>query len=180
MSAPPSAADRVEQGAPRTWAERLAGLAGAAQSLIATRLEIFQAELEVKTRDLGKGLAGFFVAAAFGFGAMLLLAALLAAALAKLFGSVVLGILAAMLLYAAGAAAAGYFGWKALSQVKPTEFPATSRELARDADAISAALMQDADPEEGPEDPYVPTPSGDVDSEIDVRDLEARLREGAE
>ena len=171
--------DPEEEAPARSWADRLAGLAEAAQSLIATRLEIFREELAVKSIHFGKGLAGIVLASAFAFGATLLFAALLAAILAKLFGSVVLGILVAMLLYIAVAGGAGYFAYKSLSQVRPTEFPATSRELSRDVEAIGAALMQDPDPEEGPDDDF-DQDSRPLASEGDVRDLEARLREGAE
>src|SRR5262245_6406209 len=159
-----SSLDPDEETPARSWGERLASLAETAQSLVATRLEIFQEELAVKSRDLGKGLAGVAVASAFAFGATLLLAALLAALLAKLFGSAVLGILVAMLLYLAVAGGAGYFAYKAFSQVRPTEFPATSRELARDVDAIGAALMQDPDPEEGPAEDFEESASGRPES----------------
>jgi uncharacterized membrane protein YqjE len=177
----PSAGDGFETGPGRRWSDRLLQIVEAAQSLVATRLAIFEEEAGAKARLVGKGLAFLSVAAAFAFGATLLLAALLAALLAQLFGNVALGILGAGVLYAAGAAAAGYVAWKALSEVKPTEFPATSRELARDADAIRAALAQDPDPEEGPS-PDDDSPEDDVagDSEGEIRDLEARLRAGME
>ena len=162
------------------WSERLAGLADTIQSLVATRLEIFEAEAGAKARLFGKGLAGAAVAAAFAFGATLLLAALLAAVLAQLFGNAALGILGAMVVYLAVAAGAGYWAWKSFSRVEPTEFPATRRELARDAEAIRAALAQEPDPEEGPS-PEDDSPDENLsDSEGDVRDLEARLRAGVE
>jgi hypothetical protein len=173
-----SSPDGAGAEAGRTWRDRIAAVLDSAQSLIATRLEIFQAELGAKARLLGKGLAATAAAAALGFGAMLLFAALLAALLAQLFDNVALGILAAMVLYLAGAAGAGYFAWKALSRVEPGEFPATSRELARDVDAIRAALAREPDPEEGP-DRDDGQDAEDAD-EGDVRDLEARLRAGAE
>jgi hypothetical protein len=177
----PSAGDGFEEDNGRRWSDRFAGVIAAAQSLVATRLAIFEEEVGVKSRLFGKGLAAAAVAAAFGFGAMLLLAALLAALLAQLFGNVALGILGAGILYAAGAGVGGYFAWKALSEVRPTEFPATSRELARDVDAIRAALARDPDPEEGPSpDDVSPDDDGGVDSEGEIRDLEARLRAGAE
>ncbi len=109
-------------------------------------------------------------------GVLLLFAALLAAVLAKLFGSVALGILAAMLLYAAGVAVAGRIAWKALSAVRPNEFPATGRELERDWEAIRDSLAVEAegdfDDEGGPAD--------DEPDEGDVEDLEARLRGGTD
>jgi uncharacterized membrane protein YqjE len=163
----------------RRWSDRLAQLADSAASLVATRLAIFEEELGVKTRLFGKGLAGAGIAAAFALGATFLFAALLAALLAQLFGNVALGILAAMAIYLAVAGAAGYWAWKSFSQVHPTEFPATRRELARDADAVRAALAQDPDPEEGPS-PGASDEEGVEDAEGEVQDLEARLRAGAE
>ena len=172
----------TDEGPPvRSWGERIAGLADTVQGLLATRLAIFQAELDEKARHFGKGLVGVGLATAFGFGATLLFAALLAAMFAALFGSAVLGILAAMVLYLAFAAGAGWFAWKSLSRVEPSRFPATARELSLDAQAIRAALARDPDPEESFE------PGGSPDegrlsgeSEGDVRDLEARLRGGVE
>ncbi len=177
----PSAGNGFETGPGRRWSDRLFQIVEAAQSLVATRLAIFEEEAGVKARLFGKGLAGASVAAAFAFGATLLLAALLAALLAQLFGNAALGILGAMVIYLAVAGGAGYWAWKSFSQVKPTEFPATSRELARDADAIRAALAQDPDPEEGPSpDEDSPEDDGPDGSEGEVQDLEARLRAGME
>jgi uncharacterized membrane protein YqjE len=181
----PSAGNGFEEGPARRWGARLAGLASTAQSLFATRLEIFEAEAGVKARLFGKGLAGAAIAAAFAFGATLLLAALLAAVLAQVFGNAALGILGAMVIYLGVAGGAGWWAWKSFSQVKPTEFPATKSELARDVDAIRAALAQDPHPDEGPSpddaspDDERPDDRGE-DPEVDVRDLEARLRAGAE
>jgi uncharacterized membrane protein YqjE len=183
----PPAGNGPEEGPARRWGERLADLTATAQSLIATRLSIFEVEAGVKARFFGKGLAGAAIAAAFAFGATLLLAALLAAVLAQVFGNAALGILGAMVIYLAVAGGAGWWAWKSFSQVKPTEFPATRGELARDMDAIRAALGQDPHPDEGPspEDVYPdddrsPDDGGGGDSEGEVRDLEARLRAGAE
>jgi hypothetical protein len=177
----PSAADDIEEAPGRGWRERLAALAGSAQSLVATRLAIFEEEFNAKAFLFGKGLAFAAVAAAFGLGATLMLAALLGALLAQLFGNVALGILGALVIYAAVAVGAGYFAWKSFSEVKPKEFPATSRELTRDVEAIRAALAQDPDPEDGLEsDEPLPYARGGDESEGDVSDLEARLREGAE
>jgi uncharacterized membrane protein YqjE len=178
----PPAGDGFEEGATRRWSERFADLTATAQSLVATRLAIFEEEAGVKARLFGKALAGAVLAAAFAFGATLLFAALLAALLAQIFGNAALGILGAMVIYLAVAGAAGWWAWTSFSKVKPTEFPATRSELARDMDAIRAALARDPDPEEGP------APDDDSgndddragDPEGDVRDLEARLRAGAE
>jgi len=155
----------------RSWRERLAEAAAAGRVLIATRLEIFQEEAATKAVFAAKGLVGFVIAAAFGVGALLLAAALLAAVLAKLTNSVVLGILLAVVLYGAGAGVAAWLGWKSISKVKPFEFPAVSAEIARDAAAISEAL---APPE--PIEHVGPIPGDDAA----VADLEERLRRGSE
>jgi Putative Actinobacterial Holin-X, holin superfamily III len=155
----------------RSWRERLANVAAAGRTLVATRLEIFEEEVAAKALFAAKGFAGFLVAATLAIGALLLAAALLAAVLAKLTHSVVLGILLAVVLYGAGAAVAGWLGWKSMSKVRPFEFPAVSGEIARDLAAISEAL---APPE--PWDEAAPS-SGDV---ADVADLEERLRRGSE
>ena len=180
----PPAGDGVEEGPPgRGWGQRLADLLATAQSLVTTRLEIFEAEAQVKGRFFGKGLAGAVIAAAFTFAATLLLAALLAAVLAQIFGNAALGILGAMVIYLAVAVGAGWWAWKNFAQVKPTEFPATRSELARDLDAVRAALAQDPGPEEGPgpQDDSPDEDSGGAEgSEGAVRDLEARLRVGGE
>jgi uncharacterized membrane protein YqjE len=169
-------------GAPvRSWGDRIAGMADAVQGLLATRIAIFQAELDEKARHFGRGLVGVALATALGFGATLLFAALLAAMLSALFGSAVLGILAAMVLYLAGAAGAGWFAWKSLARVEPSRFPATARELSLDAEAIRAALARD--PEPGMDLNHDDSPDEGRfggDSEGDVSDLEARLRAGAE
>ena len=154
-----------------TWRERLARLLHSAEALLSTRLQIFREEAAQKASWAGKGLVGVGIAAAFGFGAMLLLAALLAALFAQLFGNVVLGILAATVLYAAGAAIAGQYGWKALTKVEPTKFPATSEELSRDWSAISAALSAEVEAAAGDE-----PPEEEGIGEREVEQLERRLR----
>jgi Putative Actinobacterial Holin-X, holin superfamily III len=155
----------------RSWRARVAEAAATGRTLIATRFEIFQEEAAAKALFAAKGLAGFLVAATLAVGALLLAAALLAAVLANLTHSVVLGILLAFVLYGAGAAVAGWLAWKSMSKVRPFEFPAVSAEIARDVAAISEAL-------EPPEswDETAPA-SGD---EVDVADLEERLRRGSE
>jgi len=163
-----------EEEEERTWRDRAARVAHSARALVATRLAILREELDAKADLFGKGLGAVAAAAALGVGALLLFAALLSAVLSQLFHNVALGILAAMLIYAAGAAVAGRIGWKALSRVQPTEFPATRRELARDFDTISAALAPEPEPEDEPP-PQDPPPD-----EGEVEDLEARLRAGAE
>lgn len=156
-----------------SWGERLAAVAGAWRALAQTRLAIFREEFAEKATFAGRGLGAILLAGALGVGALLLLAALLAAVLAKLFGSAVLGILGAMVLYGAGAAGAGWFGWKSLSRVRPLEFPAVSEELSRDWKAVSASLSE----EEEPAAPGAVRRSG---TEEDVEDLEQRFRAGEE
>jgi hypothetical protein len=77
--------------------------------------------------------------------------------------------------YAAGTAAAGWFGWKALTRVKPTEFPATTEELSEDWNAVRAALTAEVEPDEG-----APGAGDQVIEERDVQALEQRLRVGSE
>jgi Putative Actinobacterial Holin-X, holin superfamily III len=167
-------ADLPEEEEARTWADRATGLAASAQALLSTRLAIFREEISVKAALVGRGLAATALAVALGVGALLLLAALLAAIFANLFGSVSLGILAATLIYAAGAGFAGLFAWKALSRVRPDEFPATGRELERDWQAIRDALAAE------PEDEATAEASGPEPDEAEVEHLEARLRGGGD
>jgi len=155
----------------RSWRERLAEAAAAGRALIATRLEIFQEEAAAKAVFAAKGLAGFVIAASLAFGAILLAAALIAAVLAQLTHSYVIGILLAVVLFGGGAGVAAWLGWKSMSKVKPFEFPAVSAEIARDAAAISEAL---APPE--PVEDVGPVPGDDAA----VADLEERLRRGTE
>jgi hypothetical protein len=167
-------ANLPEEEEERNWGDRAARVAGAARALGATRLAILREELDAKAGLFAKGLGAVAAAAALGVGVLLLFAALLSAVLSQLFHNVALGILATMLIYAAGATVAGRIGWKALARVQPTEFPATGRELARDFDTISAALAPEPEPEDEPP-PQDPPPD-----EGEVEDLEARLRAGAE
>ena len=154
-----------------TWRDRLSRAWNAAEALLSTRLQIFREEAAEKASWAGKGLVGLGIAAALGFSATLLLAAFLAALFAQLFDNVVLGILAATVLYAAGTAIAGMVGLKALKKVQPTKFPATSEELSRDWSAISAALSEDVgEVVEG----ELPEEAGVGDHE--VAQLERRLR----
>jgi hypothetical protein len=155
----------------RSWRERLGEAAAAARTLVATRLEIFQEEAAAKAVFAAKGLAGFVIAASLAFGAILLAAALIAAILAQVTHSYVIGILLAVVLFGAGAGVAAWLGWKSMSKVKPFEFPAVSAEIARDAAAISDAL---APPE--PIEDLTPIPGDDAA----VAALEDRLRRGSE
>jgi hypothetical protein len=159
------------EDAERSWRERLAEVAAAFRTLVATRLAIFQEEASAKAVFAAKGLAGFVVAAALAVGSLLLAAALLAAVLIQLTKSLIWGILIAVVLYGVGAAVAAWLGWKAMSKVRPFEFPAMSAEIARDAAAISDALTPPEAWEEAA------PPSGD---DAEVADLEDRLRRGSE
>jgi len=141
---------------------------------------MFQEELAEKGTLFGKALASLLVAILFGTLAGLLLTALLAAVFARIFGSPILGILATLVLYAGVAAAAGFFGVRQMSRVRPLDFPATRREIDRDLDAVkrAAGVGEKPDGEKGPgpgayEQP-VPARAGETPEEI-----EARLRESA-
>jgi uncharacterized membrane protein YqjE len=171
--------DQVEVGEmeDRGWADRLSDVAAQAGDLLKTRFEIFREEAAEKAEHAARGAAGMAIAIGLAAGAILLLAALLVAVLAKLFGSLILGVLGAFVLFAGGAA---LFGWRAsvsLGRVRPGEFPATRAELLRDAEAIREALSI------GVSDDDEPGPGGsapDSRGEGEVEDLEARVRAGAE
>jgi predicted lipid-binding transport protein (Tim44 family) len=157
----------------RSLRDRVASAARAAATLARTRLEIFGEEFSVKAGFAGKGLAAGVLAGALGIGVVLLLAALIAAIFTAIFHSLILGILAAMLLYAIGAGLLGWMAWTMLSKVRPSEFPATQAELSKDLAAVRSALRS----EEGL------AAAADAVEEPDssqVEDLERRLRAGAE
>ncbi len=169
--------DRAElpgEDAERGWRERIGEVAAAAQSLLATRVAIFQEEAAAKAELAARGIAAVLAAAALAIGALLLFAALLAAVFARLFGSVVFGILAAVVLYAGGAAAAAWFAWKSLSRVRPLEFPALAAELSRDWDAVAASLSDEVEAGGGGGEP-----DSAGEAEV-VEDLEERFRAGSE
>lgn len=154
-----------------TWRDRLARAWHAAEALLSTRLQIFREEASEKASWAGKGLVGLGIAAAFGFGATLLLAAVFAALFAQLLGNLVLGILAATVLYALVTAICAMAGLKALKKVQLTKFPAMSEELSRDWEAISGALAAETG-ELGDE----VAPVEAVIGEREVEQLERRLR----
>lgn len=156
----------------RGWRDYLADVAEAASRVLSTRLAIFREELSVKAVLVARGLAFAVAAAAMLVGTLLLAAALLAAIFAKLFGSVILGILATVVLYAVGAGAAAWAGIKALGRAKPFEFPATAEELSRDKAALAAALA--------PVEPLETGEAGDAARGVLIEDLEERFREGSE
>jgi hypothetical protein len=153
----------------RGWRERFGQVTAAGRPLLATRLEILREELAGKAAFAVRGIAGAVVAAALGIGTLLLFAALLAALLAGLLKSWVLGILVAVILYAAGAAAAAWVAFRALTQVRPLEFPAVTGELARDWQAVAASLSPEPEPD-----------AEDDGAGEPIDDIEERFRRGAE
>ena len=160
------------------WRERIWDVGSAARRLFATRVAIFQEELAEKGGLLGKALGALFVALLFATLAGLLLTALLAAVFAKLLGSAVLGILVTLVLYLAVAAAAGVFGAKRMSRLRPFEFPATGREIDRDLEAVRRAAgihePEAADDAALPI-PVPPVPGADTTDD----DFETRFRHGS-
>jgi uncharacterized membrane protein YqjE len=160
------------------WGERIAEVADTWSALAHTRLAILREELAEKRSFFLKGTIAFAVAVGLAAGALLLLAAFLAAVLAGLFGSVTLGILGALVLYAAGAGLAGWMGGKAISRVRPFQFPVAGEELSRDWRALRAAWSRDGAPGEVCE-PAVRV-EGPRTREAALEDLEERFRAGAE
>jgi len=158
----------------RGWKSRLRAVSAAGRTLLATRLAIFQEEASAKAVLAAKGAAAIAAGAVLGVGALLLGAALLAAVLARLTNSVVLGILLAVVLYGAGAAAAAWLGVRWLSRVRPLEFPVASAELSRDFEAIAAALAPPVEPL--PEEGEIPT----EEDAAAAREFEDRFRRGSE
>jgi hypothetical protein len=157
----------------RGWRDRLGEVVAAGRTLLATRLAILREELSGKAAFAVRGLVAVAIAAALGVGALLLLAALLAAVLAGLFKSVVLGLLGAVIVYGAGAVVAARLAWQALTRVRPLEFPAVAEELARDWQAVEASLSPESGPEAGRE-------REDDGPEESIDDIEERFRAGAE
>jgi uncharacterized membrane protein YqjE len=139
--------EKVEEGngsRPR-WLLRLDRLISSLSALLSTRSEIAGAELSEKAGYLGRGVAGAVIAAILGFLAFLLAAGLVAAVFARILGSAWAGVLATLVLYAGGAAAAAAWAVRQLARVKPLEFPMTSRELARDWEAVRRAAGIDSE-----------------------------------
>ncbi len=169
----------LDEDAERGWKDRLAVVADAWSALIQTRLAIFREELAAKAILLAKGAVAVAIALGLTAGVLLLLAALLAALLTQWFGNLALGILGALVLYAAGAAFAVFAAVKWLTRVQPLEFPAASSELRRDWSALRAAWAPEA---EIPADERSgPGPEGAAgQSEERAESLEERYRAGAE
>jgi Putative Actinobacterial Holin-X, holin superfamily III len=164
-------AEAVPEEAQRGWRDRIVLLSNAAGALLRTRLAILREEIALKAAFAAKAFVAVVVAVAAGAGALLLFAALLAAIFASLLKSVVLGILAAFVLYGLIAVAAAALGWKALTRVKPLELRATEEELRRDWEAVRAATA--------PPPPVVVAGSAPETFEEDSG-LEERFRAGAE
>jgi hypothetical protein len=172
----------------RSWTERIGVVADAGSALFRTRLAIFREEFAAKTILLARGVAAIMIGFGLAVGAMLLLAALLAAVLAHWFGSVALGILAAFVVYGAGAAFAVTAAIRSLRSIKPTEFPVSTEELRRDWNALSDSFSPAA--ETGPSEtgspeaalvvPSRPPETPGVIREERVENLEDRYRAGAE
>ncbi len=153
-----------ESSAPRSWRARFDAVWSAAAALLSTRAQIFREELAEKRRHLGRAGIAIGLAVLVGSLALVLLTALVAALLVRLFGSTVAGLLAAFLLYAAVAATAAWVGSKALSRVRPLDFPLTRDGLVKDWEAIEAsATFEEEAPESAP-----------------VTDFEERVRAGSE
>jgi len=152
--------DEKDERAPG-FRERLANAWAAARDLVATRREIYGAELSQKLGLLARGAIGFGVALVLSLIAVLLLTALVASLFAMLFGSAWAGILATLVLYLLAIAGAALFGWRSLSKLR-LDFPATRHGLEEDWAAVRAALAP---------------PPADTDSEIDI---EQRFRSGSE
>ncbi len=156
-----------------TWVRKIQEYLETGRRLLSTRAAILREELGVKGGFLARGLGGLVAAAAFASMALLLLTAWIAVALSALFGSPVWGVLAAFVLFAAVAAGAGMFGMKALSRVKPFEFPVTSGEIRKDWNALwSSANPEPPGPVEPEETKLAPPVLRD--------DLEERFRAGSE
>ena len=166
-----------DEAQPDTWSRKLQGFLDAARRLFSTRAAILREELSAKGAFLGRGIAGLVVAAAFAGMALLLFTAWIAVLLSSLFGSPVWGVLAAFLLFAGVAAAAGTLGVKALSRVKPFEFPVTSEEIRKDWSALQSSVKPEPpDPGAEPEE----TELARSQAQAGRDDLEERFRAGSE
>ena len=159
------AEERADNGRGESFAARLAGARAKAAKLAATRAAIFREELAEKGVYAARGIAGFVIAFFFLSLALLVATALIAALLAKLFGSAILGVTATLVLYLAIAAAGALIGVRALQKVEPTSFPATEDAIRGDLSALSAAASPPPAPQPG---------------DGDAADLESRFRAGSE
>ena len=168
-----------DEDSQRGWGDRIAEVADTWSALAQTRLAIFREELAAKRTLLVKGAIGVAIAVGLAAASLLLFAAFVAALLTHLLGSVVWGILGALVLFAAGAGAGGWLGGKALSRVKPFAFPASQRELSKDWRAVQASWSLDGAPSgTGPVLPVAGESRAGREAAVD--DLEERFRAGAE
>ncbi len=178
--------DRARGGADGPQApglrDRLGAALAVAADLFSTRVEIFGAEASEKAAHLARGLAAFAIAVAAAFMTTFLMTALLVSLFTLLFGRVWAGILATFLLYLAAVAAAAWLGWKALSKVRPLDFPITRNELRKDWEALSRSVEAPVPPGDAEERPAAPGAQRvrPVDSPSAVDDFEARFRAGSE
>jgi uncharacterized membrane protein YqjE len=174
-------ADVLEDAPDPGWKDRIAAIKRAAQALLATRAEIFREELAEKGSNLGKGAVGLSLAAVFAVLGLLLLTALVAAVLARLFGGPIAGLLAAFVLYMAVATAAAFVGAKALARVRLFDFPATRDEIRRDLESLreeGSARDQGPASAEALAAERASVPPEDQESR--VSDIEERFRAGSE
>ena len=160
----PGRSDDEDTGA--RFSERLHAVRVNASALFSTRAAILREELSAKSLLAARGFAGLALGVFFLAMALLLATALVAALFSKLFGSAILGVAATLVLALGVAAAGGYAGWKALAKVQPFDFPATTSELSRDFEALSAAIA--------------PAPESEDSGGGAAADLEERFRAGAE
>lgn len=145
MAADPS--DFSEDVREPGWGERFDAVKRAAKALLATRLEIFREELSEKGSLFGAAAAGFFLALAFSLLALGLATALVAAVLAKVFGSAIAGVAATLVLYLLIAGGAAFFGLSRFRRMRPFDFPATRDELKKDLEAFrEEASARDSGP----------------------------------
>lgn len=158
-------AAEAQTGQAETFAGRIAGARAKAAKLAATRAAIFREELAEKGVYAVRAIAGIAVALFFVSLSLLVATALVAALFSKLFGSVILGVAATLILYLAITAAGAIVGVRALQKVEPTRFPATADAIRGDLSALSAAAAR---------------PPAPRTEESDAEDLETRFRAGSE
>src|SRR5262249_26568216 len=113
--------ERIEEGnggRPR-WSIRLDRLISSLSALLTTRSEIAGVELSEKAWFWGGGIAGGVIGAIRGFLAFFVAGGLVAAVFARIWGWAGGGVLAPLILSAAGAAAAAAWSVRQLGRVKP-------------------------------------------------------------
>ncbi len=163
-----------EEGSAPRLRDRIGAILQGTGDLLSTRAEIFRAEASDKAAHLARGLGSFALAAALAFMTTFLLTALLVALFTLLFGRVWAGILATFVLYVAASAGAAALGWKALSKVRPFDFPVTGEELRKDWQVLERSVGGDDGLDAGAGEHPRPERS------TPVGDFEARFRAGSE